>query len=66
MRKFIMLLSVIDDVMNYECTRIGLMTGVVSTKEPIEHWVYKKESDDLYGDGITVDSMQAKISSAST
>ena len=52
--------------MNYECTRIGLMTGMVSTKEPIEHWVYKKESDDLYGDGITVDSMQAKISSAST
>lgn len=66
MRKFIMLLSVIDDAMNYECTRIGLMTGMVSTKEPIEHWVYKKESDDLYGDGITVDSMQAKISSAST
>lgn len=64
MRKFIMLLSVIDDAMNYECTRIGLMTGMVSTKEPVEHWVYKQESDDLYGDGVTVDSIQSKINSA--
>ena len=64
MRKFIMLLSIIDDAMVYECTRIGLMTGMVSSKEPIEHWIYKKEPDDLYGDGITLDQMQKEISSA--
>ena len=63
-RKFLMLLSAIDDAMNYECTRIGLMTGMVSMKEPIEHWIYKKESDDLYGDAVTLDDLQKEISSA--
>lgn len=63
-RKFIMLLSAIDDAMNYECTRIGLMTGMVSTKEPIEHWIYKKESDDLYGDAVTLDEMTNEIGTA--
>lgn len=64
MRKFIMLLSAIDDAMNYECTRIGLMTGMVSTKEPIEHWIYKKDSEDLYGDAVTLDDMTKEIGSA--
>lgn len=64
MRKFIMLLSAIDDAMNYECTRIGLMTGMVSTKEPLEHWIYKKESEDLYGDAVTLDDMTKEIGSA--
>lgn len=41
MRKFIMLLSVIDDAMTYETSMLGLMTGMVSSKKPIEHWVYK-------------------------
>ena len=40
------------------------MTGMVSMKEPIEHWIYKKESDDLYGDAVTLDDLQKEISSA--
>ncbi len=64
MRKFLILLSAIDDAMNYECTRIGLMTGMVSTKEPIEHWIYKKEPDDLYGDAVTLDDIKKEIGSA--
>lgn len=64
MRKFLILLSAIDDAMNYECTRIGLMTGMVSMKEPVEHWIYKKESDDLYGDSeaVSLDQMQKTAS----
>ena len=65
MRKFLILLSAIDDAMNYECTRIGLMTGMVSMKEPVEHWIYKKESDDLYGgEAVSLDDIQENISSA--
>ena len=64
MRKFLILLSAIDDAMNYECTRIGLMTGMVSMKEPVEHWIYKKETD-LYGpsESITLDQMKEKLGS---
>lgn len=64
MRKFLILLSAIDDAMNYECTRIGLMTGMVNMKEPIEHWIYKKEPDDLYGDAVTLDDIKKEIGSA--
>ena len=63
-RKFLMLLSAIDDAMNYECTRIGLMTGMVSMKEPVEHWIYKKESDDLYGgEAVSLDDMKQTLGS---
>lgn len=64
MRKFLILLSAVDDAMVYESSRIGLMTGMVSTKEPLEHWIYKRESDDLYGDGVTLEQMQKNIASA--
>ena len=64
MRKFLILLSAIDDAMNYECTRIGLMTGMVSMKEPVEHWIYKKESDDLYGgEAVSLDDMKQTLGS---
>jgi len=64
-RKFLILLSAIDDAMNYECTRIGLMTGMVSMKEPVEHWIYKSDPDDLYGDkAVSLDDIQKDISSA--
>ena len=62
-RKFLMLLSAIDDAMNYECTRIGLMTGMVSMKEPVEHWLYKSEKS-MYGSAVTSDDYQSKIKSA--
>ena len=62
-RKFIILLETIDDAMNYECTRIGLMTGMVSMKEPVEHWLYKSEKS-MYGSAVTSDDYQSKIKSA--
>lgn len=62
MRKFLILLSAIDDAMTYECTRIGLMTGMVSSKEPIEHWIYKQEDADLYGRASDAGEFKNKVS----
>ena len=62
MRKFIILLSAIDDAMNYECTRIGLMTGMVTMKDPIEHWIYKQEDADIYGTATDASSFKNKVS----
>ena len=61
-RKFLILLSAVDDLITYETTRIGLMMGMVSTKEPLEHWIYKRESEDLYGGATTTEDMQNKLS----
>ena len=61
MRKFLMLLSAVDDAMNYECTRIGLMTGMVSSKEPIEHWIYKQDAADLYGKATDAGEFTNKV-----
>ena len=62
MRKFLMLLSAVDDTMNYECNRIGLMTGMVSSKEPIEHWIYKQDAADLYGKATDAGEFTNKVS----
>ena len=61
-RKFLILLSAVDDLITYETTRIGLMTGMVSTKEPLEHWIYKREDEELYGKATTAENMQNKLS----
>lgn len=63
MRKFIMLLSVIDDAIAYETSRIGLMTGMVSSKKPLEHWVYKKDKG-MYGEAVDADSFIQQIQNA--
>ena len=63
MRKFIMLLGVIDDAITYETTRIGLMTGLVSHKGPIDHWVYKKDKG-MYGSAVSAEDYVGKINSA--
>jgi hypothetical protein len=60
-RKFISLLNLIDDKITYTTTRIGLMSGMVSLKEPLEHWLYKKESD-VYGDAYkSVDQVESTV-----
>lgn len=63
MRKFIMLLGIIDDAITYETTRVGLMTGMVSHKGPIDHWVYKKEKG-LYGEATSLESYAGTIAQA--
>ena len=63
MRKFIMLLEVIDDAITYETSRIGLMSGMVSMKGGLEHWVYKKEKS-MYGTSTGMEEYIGKINSA--
>lgn len=63
MRKFIMLLGVIDDAITYETTRVGLMTGLVSHKGPIDHWVYKKDKG-MYGSATSFDEYAGTIKQA--
>ena len=61
-RKFLKLLDVVNDAMEYETTKIGLMTGMVSLKkgETIEHWIYKKDNG-MYGSAVDADSLINKI-----
>ena len=61
-RKFLMLLSTVDDVIQYEATRMGMMTGMVSMKEPPEHWIYKKETDVLGDAYKSLDSFKSEMS----
>ena len=61
-RKFVSLLTMIDDKINYTATRVGMMSGMVTFKEPPEHWLYKKETD-VYGDAYkSVDQVHADMS----
>lgn len=62
-RKFIMLLTAVDDAMTYQASRIGLMTGLVSSKKPLEHWIYKHEGS-LYGEAVTAEAYKDKINKA--
>lgn len=62
-RKFLMLLTTVDDMIRYQADRVGLMTGMVSTKTPIEHWIYKKDKS-LYEGYRDANEYKASINSA--
>lgn len=61
-RKFLMILGMIDDIMNYQITRTGLMSGFASLPkgETIEHWLYKKD-EGMYGRAMDADSYVSQI-----
>ena len=65
-RKFLELLAMIDDVIEYTTTKQGLMSGMVSLKKgaSLEHWLYKKKSDSIYGAAKSMDSYVNEISSS--
>lgn len=63
MRKFIMLLTAIDDALTYECDRIGLMSGLVTSKKPLEHWIYKREKS-LYDAAVDIGSYQEQVTAS--
>lgn len=50
-RKFSMALSTVDDLINYQITKLAVMTGLVSMPKgkTLEHWIYKPDKD-MYGD----------------
>lgn len=64
-RKFLMVLGMIDDIMNYTITRTGLMSGFASLPkgETVEHWLYKKD-EGLYGKAMDVDTYTSQIKNA--
>ena len=51
--------------MDYEITKTGLMSGMLSLKkgQTIEHWIYKKDHG-LYGESVDAGSYKAKIQNA--
>lgn len=62
-RKFLILLSTVDDVISYTTARMGMMTGMVSFKEPPEHWIYKKKKE-LYDTAVDAQSFKNSIAKA--
>lgn len=63
MRKFIMLLGLVDDVITYQADRTGMMSGMVTFKKPLEHWLYKPQKS-MYGEAVTQDGYVGEISKA--
>ena len=57
-RKFLQLIGMIDDILDYTATKQGLMSGMVSLKKgaTLEHWLYKKKTDSIYGAAKSADS----------
>ncbi len=64
-RKFLMVLGMVDDIMNYTITRTGLMSGFTSLPkgETVEHWLYKKD-EGLYGKAMDMDAYTSQIKNA--
>ena len=64
-RKFLMALGMVDDIMNYTITRTGLMSGFASLPkgETVEHWLYKKD-EGLYGKAMDMDAYTSQIKNA--
>jgi len=56
-----MLFGAIDDKLVYEAALQGRMSGFVSSKEPLPHWIYKKE-EDMYGSSMSLDDMKQQLS----
>jgi len=44
-RKFYLLLKKVEDKIDYKILKSAEMSGNVTFKEPIEHWIYKKKKD---------------------
>ncbi len=62
MRKFIMLLGVINDAIEYKAAKQGVMSGMVTLKKgaSLEHWVYRKERG-LYDAAVDSGDLTQKI-----
>ena len=63
MRKFIILLQMIDNVITYQCDRTGLMSGMVTMKKPLEHLLYKPQKS-MYGTATTAEAYKGEIAKA--
>ena len=62
LRKFTMLLRVIESRLQYEAMRTGEMSGMVTFKNPIPHWLYSNNKKKSIMDEVTsLDSFKNKF-----
>ena len=61
LRKFLIIFDAVDSAITYEAQLVGRMTGMFSSKVPIDHWVYKKEKG-IYDAATSMDEYTGKIS----
>lgn len=64
LRKFLMLLDTVDDLVNYATERVGRMAGLNKFKGDLEHWIYKPSNSNLYKGAVTLDSLKNKINNS--
>lgn len=64
-RKFLMLFGIMQDALEYQINKSGLMSGMVSLKkgEKLDHWIYKKDTG-LYGEAIDAEAFAKQIQGA--
>lgn len=62
LRKFLMLFSSLDDLIEYKILKSASVSGMVKFKKPIEHWIYKEEQS-AYGQYHEASGYINKISS---
>lgn len=64
MRKFNLLFKSVVDLMEYEPTKIGLSSGMITLKDgqSLDHWVYKKKKG-LYKAAVDSEALANKIKS---
>ena len=62
MRKFLLTLNLIEDIMEYTITKTGLSSGFASLPkgQKLEHWLYKQE-EGLYTKAIDAESYKQQI-----
>lgn len=63
LRKFTQLLRVADAKLTYLASKMGEMSGLVTFKSPLPHWIYTKENarKSMFDNIMTVDQIQKKI-----
>ena len=65
-RKFTMALSTVDEKINYQITKLAVMTGLVSLPKgkTLDHWIYHRNKDQFGDDYKSLTSAQSDASVA--
>ena len=64
-RKFLMILGMIDDIMNYKIGKFGLTSGFSSLPkgQTLPHWLYKQD-EGMYGKAVSAEEYKSQINKA--
>lgn len=65
-RKFTMALSTVDEKINYQITKLAVMTGLVTLPKgkSLDHWIYHRNKDQFGDDYKSLDSAKGDASTA--